>query len=351
MTHRVNHKRALGKIVGLKAENPHAAGVLMPESDPYRVLGVAKDASSAEIKRAYRKLARQYHPDRNDDPAAEERFKRIQSAHEKIGAAEARSKFDQEQQMRDMFGGGAGNPFAGGGNPFGGMGGGSGMGGMGSMDDLLQGLFGGRGGAGGSASHGGRAGGFGAGQQMRPGSGQPQPEKGADIRTSLDISLADATAGGSFPFTIRRLTKDGAGGVKSKAKNLSVKVKPSLEHATVMRLSGMGHEHLHGEAGDVMLTIRIDAGEGRRWEDGALVQQVEVPFSTLILGGKVKITTPDGKTGNLTIPANSRIGDRRRMKGMGYVNGALDLEFILTEIEELTPQQQQAIENLRQHGL
>lgn len=343
MTHRVNHKRALGKIVGLKAENPHAAGVLMPESDPYRVLGVAKDASDAEIKRAYRKLARQYHPDRNDDPAAEERFKRIQSAHEKIGDAEARSKFDQEQQMRNMFGGG-GNPF-GGGDPFGGAGG------MGGMDDLLQGLFGGRGGAGGSASHGGRAGGFGAGQQMRPGSGQPQPEKGADIRTSLDISLADATAGGSFPFTIRRLTKDGTGGVKSKAKNLSVKVKPGLEHATVMRLSGMGHEHLHGEAGDVMLTIRIDAGEGRRWDDGALVQQVEVPFSTLILGGKVKITTPEGKTGNLTIPENSRIGDRRRMKGMGYVGGSLDLEFILAEIEELTSQQLQAIENLRQHGL
>jgi DnaJ-class molecular chaperone len=343
MTHRVNHKRALGEIVGLKAENPHAAGVLMPESDPYRVLGVAKDASDAEIKRAYRKLARQYHPDRNDDPAAEERFKRIQSAHEKIGDAEARSKFDQEQQMRNMFGGG-GNPFGGGGNPFGGAGG------MGGMDDLLQGLFGGRGGGGASHSS-GRGGRPGMGQQMRPDQQQSQPEKGADIRASLDISLADATAGGSFPFTIRRLTKDGTGGVKSKAKNLSVKVKPGLEHATVMRLSGMGHEHLHGEAGDVMLTIRIDAGEGRRWDDGALVQQVEVPFSTLILGGKVKITTPEGKTGNLTIPENSRIGDRRRMKGMGYVGGSLDLEFILAEIEELTSQQLQAIENLRQHGL
>jgi DnaJ-class molecular chaperone len=344
MTHRVNHKRALGEIVGLKAEYPHAAGVLMPESDPYRVLGVAKDASDAEIKRAYRKLARQYHPDRNDDPAAEERFKRIQSAHEKIGDAEARSKFDQEQQMRNMFGGGGnpfggGDPFGGGGNPFGGAGG------MGGMDDLLQGLFGGRAGA---TSRGGSAG---MGQQMRPDQRQSQPEKGADIRASLDISLRDAADGGSFPFTIRRLTKDGAGGVKSKAKTLSVKVKPGIEHAAVMRLSGMGHEHLHGEAGDVMLTIRIDAGEGRRWDDGALVQQVEVPFSTLILGGKVKITTPEGKTGNLTIPENSRIGDRRRMKGMGYVGGSLDLEFILAEIEELTSQQLQAIENLRQHGL
>jgi curved DNA-binding protein len=322
----------------------------MPESDPYQVLSVAKEASSAEIKRAYRKLARQYHPDRNDDPAAEERFKRIQSAYEKIGSTEARQKYDQEQQMRNMFGAGGGNPFGGGGNPFGGGGnpfggggnpfGGGNPSGSGGMDDILQGLFGGGGG--------GRAG---MGQQMHNGPGQPQPERGADIRASLDISLEDATAGGSFPFTIRRLTKDGAGGVKSKAKNLSVKVKPGLEHATIMRLSGMGHEHLHGKPGDVKLTIRIDAGEGRRWEDGALVQEVEVPFSTLVLGGKVKITTPEGKTGNLAIPENSRIGDRRRMKGMGYVGGSLDLEFILAEIEELTEQQLQAIENLRHHGL
>ena len=85
----------------------------MSDSDPYRVLGVAKDASDAEIKRAYRKLARQYHPDRNDDAAAEERFKRIQSAHEQIGTPEDRAKFDQEQQMRNMFGGGGGNPFSG----------------------------------------------------------------------------------------------------------------------------------------------------------------------------------------------------------------------------------------------
>ena len=337
MTRRANQNWCRVENVGLKVENPHAAGVLMPESDPYRVLGVAKEASSAEIKRAYRKLARQYHPDRNDDPAAEERFKRIQSAYEKIGSAEARQKYDQEQQMRNKFGEGGGNPFGSGGNPFG-SGSPFGGGGMGGMDDLLQGLFGG----------GGRAG---MEQHMRHGPGQSQPERGADIRASLDISLEDATSGGSFPFTIRRLTKDGSGGVKSKAKNLSVKVKPGLEHATVMRLSGMGHEHLHGESGDVKLTIRIDAGEGRRWEDGALVQEVEVPFSTLVLGGKVKITTPEGKTGNLTIPENSRIGDRRRMKGMGYVSGSLDLEFILSEIEKLTEQQLQAIENLRHHGL
>ncbi len=307
----------------------------MSDIDPYQVLGVAKDASDAEIKRAYRKLARQYHPDRNDDPAAEERFKRIQSAHEKIGTPEARQQFEQEQQMKSMFGGG--NPF-GGGSPFGG--GGFNFEG-GGMEDILQGLFGGRGGGRSQGHPGGPRG-------QRP---RSNAEKGADIQAYLDISLDEAATGGSFPFTVRRLTKDGAGGVQSKEKNLSIKVKPGVEHGKKMRLSGMGHEHPRGNPGDVMLSIRIDPGEGRRWESSILVQEVAITYSTMVLGGKVRITTPDGKSGDLTIPANSRIGDRRRMKGMGYLGGALDLEFTMTEIDDLTKEQKQAIEKLRDCGL
>ena len=83
--------------------------------DPYRVLGVSKDATDAEIKRSYRKLARQYHPDRNPgDAAAEERFKAIQAAHESIGSTEARKEHDQRRRMEEMFGGSQGNPFGGG---------------------------------------------------------------------------------------------------------------------------------------------------------------------------------------------------------------------------------------------
>ena len=88
--------------------------------DPYRTLDVSKDASDAEIKRAYRKLARQYHPDRNPgDAAAEERFKAIQSSYEKIGTAESRNEFDQNKRMEEMFsGGGRSSPF---GRGFGGV--------------------------------------------------------------------------------------------------------------------------------------------------------------------------------------------------------------------------------------
>ena len=97
-------------------------------SDPYRTLGVSKDAPHAEIKRAFRKLARQYHPDRNpDDSAAEERFKAVQSAWEKLETPEKRRQFDEEQQMKQAFGGMGGIP--------GGMGG---MGGMGLDDNLAR---------------------------------------------------------------------------------------------------------------------------------------------------------------------------------------------------------------------
>ena len=104
--------------------------------DPYRVLGVSKDATDAEIKRAYRKIARQYHPDRNpDDAAAEERFKAIQAAYEAIGSSEARNEHDQRRRMEEMFRGGRG------GSPFGG-----GFAGV-DLGDILSQFMGGRGSA------------------------------------------------------------------------------------------------------------------------------------------------------------------------------------------------------------
>ena len=111
----------------------------MAEADPYRVLGVGKDASDAEIKRAFRKKARQFHPDRNpDDAGAEAKFKQVQAAHDKIGTTESRREYDQQQQMANMFGGGRG------GVNFGNMGGG--------FEDVLGQMFSGgmRGGMGGN---------------------------------------------------------------------------------------------------------------------------------------------------------------------------------------------------------
>ena len=106
-----------------------------------------------------------------------------------------------------------------------------------------------------------------------------------------------------------------------------------------------------GEAGDAHLKIRVDPGENRRWENGSLIQEVAVPYSTLKLGGKGKITTPSGKTGNLNIQPNSRIGDRRRMAKRGFDGENLDLELILLENEELTDEQKNILDSLRDSGL
>ena len=313
--------------------------------DPYQALGVSKDATDAEIKRAYRKLARQYHPDRNPgDAAAEERFKAIQSAHETIGSADARREHDQRRRMEDMFGSGGfqGNPFGGG---FGGV----------DLGDIFSQFMGRRGFDGGFS------------QQQPPREDGPKP-RGADIEAGLDISLEQALRGTEVKFSHRRLKRcdkcDGSSfgrskrcipcngtGVQTKGSTLTVKVPAKAQHGQQLRLRKMGHEHPEGDTGDLLIKLRLDAKEGRRWEDGRLVQEVPVEITTLLLGGKVRISTPAGKRVQIEVQEGTRIGDRRRLQGHGHSGGPLDIEFTLAEADELTSEQKQALERLRDSGL
>ena len=311
----------------------------MSDIDPYGTLGVSKDASDAEIKRAWRKLARQYHPDRNPgDSAAEDRFKRIQEAGDLIGTPEARKKYDEESQMRNMFGGagpgGVRFDFGGGGNPFGG-------GGMGGIEDMLGAMFGG----GGSNP-------FGGGMPRQAPQQQKDAPKGKDLSIHLDLSIQEAIEGGKKTISFTRLVRGHIGNMQKENKKINVNIPEQAKHGQSIRLKGMGHEHPEGgKVGDAHIVIRIDPGENRRWENGSLIQVVAVPYSTLLLGGKVKITTPSGKSGNLTIQPNSRIGDRRRMAKMGFDGGDLDLELTLMEVDELSEQQRKLLDSLREQGL
>jgi DnaJ-class molecular chaperone len=311
----------------------------MSDIDPYGTLGVSKDASDAEIKRAWRKLARQYHPDRNPgDSAAEDRFKRIQEAGDLIGTPEARKKYDEESQMRNMFGGagpgGVRFDFGGGGNPFGG-------GGMGGIEDMLGAMFGGSGGNP-----------FGGGMPRQAPQQQKAAPKGKDLSIHLDLSIQEALEGGKRTISFTRLVRGHVGNMQKENKKINVNIPEQAKHGQSIRLKGMGHEHPEGgKVGDAHIVIRIDPGENRRWENGSLIQVVAVPYSTLLLGGKVKITTPSGKSGNLTIQPNSRIGDRRRMAKMGFDGGDLDLELALMEVDELSEQQRKLLGSLREQGL
>jgi len=325
--------------------------------DPYRVLGVSSDATDAEIKRAYRKLARQHHPDRNpDDAAAEERFKAIQASYEAVGTAEARREHDQRRRMEDMFGGGGfqGNPFGGG---FGGV----------DLGDIISQFMGGRGTAAPGSNFNFRQG-FGGRQTQQPSSEPTEPSRGADIEAGLDISLEQASDGTEIRFSHRRLklcdkcrgssfgtskrcAPCNGTGVETKGSTLTVKVPPKASHGQLLRLKKMGHEHPQGEPGDLLITLRLDAEEGRRWEEGRLVQEVPIPITTLLLGGKVRISTPIGKRVQIDVPEGTRIGDRRRLQGHGHSGGPLDIEFTLAEPVKLTKVQRDALDSLRDSGL
>jgi DnaJ-class molecular chaperone len=113
----------------------------------------------------------------------------------------------------------------------------------------------------------------------------------------------------------------------------------------------MGNEHPTGEPGDLTVTLRIDAEEGRRWEGEHLIQEVAVPYSTLMLGGEIRVLTPVGKTVSVKVAAETRIGDRKRLPKMGYAGTDLDIEFTLDEPESLTPAQKAALAALRDTGM
>ena len=113
----------------------------------------------------------------------------------------------------------------------------------------------------------------------------------------------------------------------------------------------MGNEHTSVPSGDLIITLRVDAEEGRRWEDDKLVQEVPIPYSTLMLGGSVRIHTPAGSIVEVKVPPVSRIGDRRRLPNQGFGGGDLDIEFTLAEGDDLTDEQQAALDELRRSGL
>ena len=305
----------------------------MAERNPYDVLGVSRNASEGEIKRAFRKLARQYHPDRNQgDAGAEAKFKEVQAAYDAIGTAEARREFDQQEQMRTMFGGmggrGRGGPSV---NVGGGMGGG--------LEDILGQMFG------------GGMGGMGGGMPRQPPRQQQRPaQKAATINVGLDITMEQAMAGGQFEFSFKRFKTQGTS-METKRTTMKLRLDAGVAHGTTKTLKGQGHDHPEGERGDVIVTVRIDAGEACRWEGDVLVQDVPVPYSVLMLGGKVSVRLPSGQVGKLAVAPFTQIGDRRRMAASGYNGGDLTLEFTLAETDTLTDDQRRALDDLQKSGL
>ena len=307
----------------------------MAERNPYDVLGVNRNASEGEIKRAFRKLARQYHPDRNQgDAGAEAKFKEVQAAHDAIGTAEARREFDQQEQMRTMFGGMGGRGRGGPNVNFGG----GGFGG-GGLEDILGQMFGG-----------GMGGGMGGMPRQAQRQAPRQQPKAASINVGLDLTMEQAVEGGQFEFSYKRFKRQGTS-METKRTTMKLRLEPGVAHGTTKTLKGQGHDHPEGERGDVIVTVRIDLGEAFRWEGDHLIQDVPVPYSVLMLGGKVSVRLPSGKVGKLSVDPMTQVGDRRRMAEAGYNGGDLTLEFTLADVDDLTEAQQEALKGLNHSGL
>lgn len=265
--------------------------------DPYKELGVSKGASADEIKKAFRKLAKELHPDKNPgDKAAEERFKRITAAFDLLGDAEKRAKYDRgeiDADGREQFRGfGGGQP--GGGGRSGGFGGFGGSGGRGGFEDIdLEELFGAFGGGGRAKS--GFGGGFGG--------------KGQDVRATLDISLEDAIAG-----TTRRIQF-------SDGRMLDVAIPKGASDGQTIRLKGQGAPGRGGQAGDALIELKIQPHPVFKRDGADLTMDLPVSVPDAVLGGKIQVPTPEGAV-MMTIPKGSNSGKVLRLKGRGaYADG------------------------------
>lgn len=261
--------------------------------DPYKELGVARGASQDEIKKAFRKLAKELHPDKNPgNKEADERFKRVTAAFDIVGDKDKRAKFDRgeidadgREQFRGFGGGGAGGrgPGGFGQNPFGQGGARGGFENV-DLDEIFGGMFGG------GARPGGARGGF---------SG-----KGQDVRATLEISLEDSISGA----TRRIQFSDG--------RTLDVAIPKGAGDGQTIRLKGQGMPGRGGESGDALIELKL-APHPVFVRDGAdLTMDQPVPLYDAVLGGKVPVRTPEG-TVNMTIPAGSNSGKVLRLKGRG----------------------------------
>lgn len=260
--------------------------------DPYKELGVSRGASAEEIKKAFRKLAKELHPDQNrDNPAAAERFKRVTAAFDILGDEEKRKRFDRgeiDADGREQFRG-----FGGGGAGPGGFGRGGGGGQRAPFDDIdLDEVF---------SMFGGGARGPGRGFGMG---------RGQDVRATLEITLEESIAGA----TRRIQFSDG--------RTLDVAIPKGAGEGQVIRLRGQGAPGRGGgEAGDALIELKL-APHALYTPDGAdLLMDLPISVPDAVLGGKAPVRTPDG-TVSLTIPKGSNSGQVMRLKGRGgYANG------------------------------
>jgi DnaJ-class molecular chaperone len=280
-------------------------------ADPYSILGVARSAGEKDIKSAYRKLAKELHPDRNaDNPKAAERFSEVTRAYDLLSDKDKRARFDRgeidiEGNPTSPFGPGG---FGGGGDQRGFRADGfEGFGGEGiDLGDIFEGLFGGRGGMGSS-------GGFGA-------RGRPAP-KGANVQYKLRVSLPDAATRATQRITL------------SDGKTIDLKLPAGVEDGTQMRLAGKG-EPGPGGAGDALVTIQLQPHPFFRRDGDNIRLDLPITLDEAVGGARIKVPTVDGAV-MLSLAPGTSSGKTLRLKGKGFgrKDGSHGDQLVTVEIQ------------------
>ncbi|MRW94411.1 DnaJ domain-containing protein [Duganella sp. FT80W] len=288
----------------------------MEYKDYYQTLGVAKTASEDEIKKAYRKLVRKYHPDVSKEADAQLKTQDINEAYGVLGDPEKRAAYDElgrghqyraGQQFRPppdwgrgFGGGGAGGP----GGPGGGMGGGFG----GADSDFFADLF---------ANFGGRR-------------RQAAPQRGEDSHASITIDLSDSYLGATRTISLMVAERDAQDRIVTRERNLSVNIPQGVTAGQQLRLSGQGQPGAAGP-GDLYLEIQFRPHARYRIDGRDVYETVPVAPWELALGGDIEVQTPSGKV-NVTVPAGSQSGRKLRLRGRGIPGKEAGDLYLLLEV-------------------
>jgi molecular chaperone DnaJ len=304
---------------------------LAAKRDFYSVLGVSRSASADEIKKAYRKLAMKYHPDKNPgDKKAEEQFKEISEAYEILSDTKKREMYDQFGFAGG--GAGAGGPFSGGaGGPFGG-------GGFGGNADDFQDVFGDMFGD----IFGGRSGGF---RQTR------RQHRGADLRYTLNVFFEESALGTEKTISFIRHR-----GNREETARLAVKVPAGVKQGQRLKLSGEGDGAPQGgPSGDLYVIINVQEHPLFRREEDDVLIDVPVGFTDAILGGEIGVPTLTGRVA-LKVPPGTHTGQIMRLKGKGFPktggfgSGDMRVRILVDTPSNLSSKQMELVQELAKSG-
>ena len=303
--------------------------------DYYKILGVERTATQAEIRKAYRKLARKYHPDVNKDKGAEAKFKTFTEAYEILDNPEKRKQYDQfgngythGQEFRpppgysaqgfgssQAYGAGAGR------GQYSGASGGAGFDQFEGFGDLFESLFGAGAGMSGAAGQGRSRSGQGrSAQGRRQQAPPPAPEP---LRAELTISASEFIAGGSKRISIA-------------GRSVDVRIPVGIKPGASIRLAGLGGENQYGMPVDIIVKITVSDDATYRFEDEKLITTLEISPSIAALGGGVQCATPQGAV-KLNIPASIRSGQKMRLAGKGRLISTKEVGELFVEIKIQVP--------------